>query len=30
VFGTKSRRSSSSGGLVGTVLRGVLGGLFRG
>jgi len=29
VFGTKSRRSSS-GGLVGTVLRGVLGGLFRG
>ncbi len=30
VFGTKSRRASSSGGLVGTVLRGVLGGLFRG
>ncbi|PTW47493.1 hypothetical protein C8J25_103212 [Sphingomonas faeni] len=30
VFGTKSRRSASSGGLVGTVLRGVLGGLFRG
>ncbi|RMB37014.1 hypothetical protein C8J47_0594 [Sphingomonas sp. PP-F2F-G114-C0414] len=30
VFGTKSRRSSSGGGLVGTVLRGVLGGLFRG
>jgi len=30
VFGTRSRRSSSSGGLVGTVLRGVLGGLFRG
>ncbi|MBE2991163.1 DUF853 family protein [Sphingomonas sp. CFBP 13603] len=30
VFGTKSRRSSSSGGLVGTVLRGVLGRLFRG
>ncbi|TXC71778.1 DUF853 family protein [Sphingomonas ginsenosidivorax] len=30
VFGTKSRSRSSSGGLVGTVLRGVLGGLFRG
>jgi len=30
VFGTTSRRRSSSGGLVGTVLRGVLGGLFRG
>ncbi len=30
VFGTKSRSRSTSGGLVGTVLRGVLGGLFRG
>ncbi len=30
VFGTKSRGGSSSGGLVGTVLRGVLGNLFRG
>ncbi|WP_380785197.1 helicase HerA-like domain-containing protein [Sphingomonas sp. R86521] len=30
VFGTTRRRSSASGGLVGTVLRGVLGGLFRG
>ncbi len=30
VFGTKSRSRSASGGLVGTVLRGVLGGLFRG
>lgn len=31
VFGTSSRgRKSASGGLVGTVLRGVLGGLFRG
>ena len=30
VFGTASRGRSSSGGLVGTVVRGVLGGLFRG
>lgn len=30
VFGTRSRSRSASGGLVGTVLRGVLGGLFRG
>jgi len=31
VFGTRSRsRSRASGGLVGSVLRGVLGGLFRG
>ncbi len=30
VFGTRSRSRSTSGGLVGTVLRGVLGGLFRG
>ena len=30
VFGTASRGRSLSGGLVGTVVRGVLGGLFRG
>ena len=30
VFGTASRGRSSRGGLVGTVVRGVLGGLFRG
>jgi DNA helicase HerA-like ATPase len=30
VFGSRRRGKSASGGLVGTVLRGVLGGLFRG
>ncbi len=29
VFGTSSRSSSSGGGLIGSVVRGVLGGLFR-